>query len=64
MAIDPEKITENAEAPKVVRNETGMVEQHDPTKLIEVDKYQRSKEAVRRADLGVRFTRFRPGGTV
>ena len=64
MAIDPQKITDNAEAPKIVRNDTGMVEQHDPSKLIEVDKYERSKAAVTRKGLGLRLTRFKPGGTV
>tara|TARA_B100001094_G_C18076205_1_gene742738 strand:- start:271 stop:465 length:195 start_codon:yes stop_codon:yes gene_type:complete len=63
MAMDSDKITENAEGPKIVRNDTGMVEQHDPTKQIEVDKYDRAKNAVTRKGLGLRMTRFRPGGT-
>jgi hypothetical protein len=63
MPIDNSKITENAEGPKRVRNDTGEVEQHDPSKQIEVDKYDRAKSAVTRKGLGLRMTTFRPGGT-
>jgi len=56
-------ITENAIGPKKASGDSGSVEQHSLTDLIEVDKYQLAKAASRRSGWPVRINKIKTGGT-
>jgi hypothetical protein len=55
-------ILENVQGPAKVTGDSGM-EQHDPTKVIEVDRYLESKKAARSKGLGIRLKKLVPPGT-
>ncbi len=57
-----EQIAENATAPKKASDEAGSVEQHPLPDQIEVDRYTRSNEAVKRSGRGLRWTQIVPPG--
>lgn len=57
-------LRESAVAPASASNDAGSVTQQDIGKLIELDRYLASKEAMRRRSRGVRVQRIIPPGTV
>jgi len=56
-------IRENAEGPAEAHGDSGGMKQHDPTKLIEVDRYLASKEAAQSKNRGIRLSKLIPPGT-
>jgi len=56
-------IRENAQGPAEARGDSGGMKQHDPTKLIEVDRYLASKEAAKSQNHGIRLSKLIPPGT-
>ncbi len=57
-----DKIEEAARNPKRVRTDAGEVEQHDLSKMVEVDKYLASKKGAANKYRGLRFTKMNPPG--
>ena len=57
-------LRESAVAPASASNDAGSVTQQPIEKLIELDRYLASKEAMRRRGRGVRVQRIIPPGTV
>ena len=64
MAIDEDKITEMAEAPKSVRTDEGRIEERPVDDLIKANNYNKSVAAADRVPWGLRMARTKPGGTV
>jgi len=56
-------IVENAQGPKKAQGDSGSVEQHSLTELIDADRYLKSKEASKKG-IGVRRSRAIPPGAV
>jgi hypothetical protein len=58
-----QKILDNATGPARASGDSGSVEQHRPSELIEVDRYLQSKRATRRRGLGTLLKKLIPPGT-
>lgn len=62
----PDEITDsivsNAQGPAKAAGDAGSVEQHKLTEQIEADRYLAAKDAAKRKDRGLRFSKFVPPG--
>lgn len=58
-----ESLEESILKPKRVRGDSGEVEQHDPSKLIELIKLKRQITS-QRTGIGIRYVKLIPPGTV
>lgn len=56
-------ICENAQRPAKAAGDAGSVEQHKLTEQIEADRYLAAKDAAKRKDRGLRFSKFVPPGS-
>jgi hypothetical protein len=64
MAADLEDvIRENTAGPAKAAGDAGSVEQHKLTEQIEADRYLAAKDAAKRKDRGLRFSKFVPPGS-
>jgi len=63
MANDIEDaIQKNAKGPKRAKGDSGEIEQHDPTQLIEVARFTASTTAVKKKPFGLRRAKLIPPG--
>lgn len=56
-------IATNAQGPAKAAGDAGSVEQHKLTEQIEADRYLAAKDAAKRKDRGLRFSKFVPPGS-
>jgi hypothetical protein len=56
------KILDNASGPAKASGDSGSVEQHKPSEMIEVDRYLQSKRATKRRGLGALLKKLIPPG--
>jgi len=56
-------IIENVTGPAEAHGDSGGMTQHDPTKVIEADRYLESKKASRKRGLGIKLTKLVSPGT-
>ena len=56
-------IRQNAQGPAKAAGDAGSVEQHKPTEVAEVDRYLAAKNAAKRKDRGLRFSKLVPPGS-
>ena len=63
----PDEITDsiatNAQGPAKAAGDAGSVEQHKLTEQIEADRYLAAKDAAKRKDRGLRFSKLVPPGS-
>lgn len=58
-----DSIATNAQGPAKAAGDAGSVEQHKLTEQIEADRYLAAKDAAKRKDRGLRFSKFVPPGS-
>jgi len=57
-------IKNNAESPAFATGDSGSIKQHNLKDQIAADKHLASKAAMSVAGVGLKFIKFKPGGTV
>lgn len=58
-----DSIATNAQGPAKAAGDAGSVEQHKLTEQIEADRYLAAKDAAKRKDRGLRFSKLVPPGS-